>query len=246
MGSIGQYGQGAISELVKAQGWKENLVYSFCPQQPCVDGSGPFAGVTWGPAGNLYGTTPYGGKSAYCGNPGCVVFELKPRKDGSWKETVLHSFPATKSDGSVLYDGVILDKAGNLYGATYQGGSTNCGVIFKLTRKADGKWGESVLYDFPKPAEGCGSSTLTFDKKGNLWGTAAGGTGQCNGGCGVVLKMTPSAEGKWKYSVVHYFAGDDGAYPDAAVVFDKHGNLYGTTELGGPGNSVGVVFEITP
>ena len=160
---------------------------------------------------------------------------------------MLHSFPAFNSDGSVLYDGVVVDKAGNLYGATAQGGSsTNCGVIFKLSPKADGKWDETILYDFPKPTEGCGSSTLTFDKKGNLWGTAGGGTGECNGGCGVVFKMTPAAKGKWKYSVVHDFTGTDGAYPAAAVVFDQHGNLYGTTELGGPGHSVGVVFEITP
>jgi uncharacterized repeat protein (TIGR03803 family) len=245
----GKYDLGGIGELVKGEDWKENWLYSFCPQKPCVDGWGPSAGVTWGPTGSLYGTTVYGGDSPYCGNVGCgVVYELTPEKTGSWKETVLHSFPATKNDGSKLYDGIILDKSGNLYGATSQGGSsTNCGVIFKLSPKADGKWDETILYDFPKPAEGCSANTLAFDKKGNLWGTAQGGTGtQCAGGCGVVFKMTPAAKGKWKYSVVHNFAGTDGAIPAAAVIFDKHGNLYGTTELGGPGHSVGVVFEITP
>jgi uncharacterized repeat protein (TIGR03803 family) len=246
MASVGQYGKSAISELVRSESWKEKWLYSFCPKEPCVDGWGPFAGVTWGPAGKLYGTTLYGGNSPYCGNVGCgVVYELKPEKNGSWKETVLHSFPAFKGDGSVLYDGVILDESGNVYGATYQGGSINCGVIFKLTRKANGTWDETILHDFANMAEGCSANPLTFDEKGNLWGTAQGGIGCKDGGCGVVFKMTPDANGKWSYSVVHNFNDIDGAVPAAAVIFDKQGNPYGTTELGGGGNSFGVVFEIT-
>jgi hypothetical protein len=235
---------------VRGQGWKENWLYSFCSDQDqkglCLDGWSPFAGVTWGPGGTLYGTTLYGGNSPYCGNTGCgVVYELKPEKTGSWKETVLHSFPATKGDGSVLYDGVVLDKLGNLYGATAKGGNTSCGVIFKLSRKADGKWEETILYDFPDPSKACGANTMTFDKHGNLWGTAQGGTGCKNGGCGVVFKMTPGAKGTWKYSVIHNFDDSDGAIPAAAVIFGKHGNLYGTTELGGT-YGYGVVFETTP
>jgi uncharacterized repeat protein (TIGR03803 family) len=250
MAAVGKYGEGAISELVRGQGWKENWLYSFCSDQDqkglCLDGWDPFAGVTWGPGGTLYGTTLYGGSSPYCGNVGCgVVYELKPEKTGSWKQTVLHSFPATKNDGSKLYDGVVLDKSGNIYGATYQGGNTSCGVIFKLSRKADGKWEETILYDFPDLSKGCGANTMTFDKHGNLWGTAQGGTGCKNGGCGVVFKMTPGAKGTWKYSVIHNFDDSDGAIPDAAVIFDKHGNLYGTTEFGGT-YGWGVVFEVTP
>ena len=246
MASVGQYSKSAVSELVRSESWKEKWLYSFCPKQPCVDGWDPFAGVTWGPSGSLYGTTLYGGNSPYCGNVGCgVVFELTPDKTGSWKETVLHSFPAFKGDGSVLYDGVILDTSGNVYGATYQGGSIDCGVIFKLTPKANGTWEETILHDFTKLSEGCSANTLTFDAKGNLWGTAQGGTGCKDGGCGVVFEMTPGAEGKWHYSVVHNFDDSDGAVPAAAVIFDKQGNLYGTTELGGSGG-FGVVFEITP
>jgi uncharacterized repeat protein (TIGR03803 family) len=119
-------------------------------------------------------------------------------------------------------------------------------VIFKLTRKADGTWDETILHDFANQKEGCSANPLTFDSKRNLWGTAQGGTGCQDGGCGVVFKMTPGANGKWSYSVVHNFNDIDGAVPAAAVIFDKHGNLYGTTELGGGGNSFGVVFEITP
>jgi uncharacterized repeat protein (TIGR03803 family) len=238
----GKYDSGVIGELAKREDWKDRWLYSFCPQYPCVDGAEPFAGVTRAADGSLYGTTLSGGSEGYG-----VVFELAPQPGGTWQETVLHSFPASKNDGAKLYDGVVLDKSGNLYGATSQGGSsTNCGVIFKLSPKADGKWDETILYDFPNMAEGCSANTLTFDKNGNLWGTAQGGTGCKDGGCGVVFKMMPDARGKWKYNVVHNFNDSDGAVPAAAVIFDKHGNLYGTTELGGPGHSVGVVFEITP
>ena len=141
--------------------------------------------------------------------------------------------------------GIVLDKSGDLYGATMQGGSVDCGVVFKLTHGAKG-WKESILHDFTQPKSGCGPSQLTFDTGGNLYGTAGGGTGQCEAGCGVVFKLTPGAGGKWNYSVLHNFTGDDGAYPDAGFILDQKGNLYGTTELGGGGTSVGVMFEITP
>lgn len=241
---VGEYGQGAISELVKDQNWTEDWLYSFCSKSnskhDCLGGWDAFAGVTWGPGGSLYGTTKYGGNSPYndpnCGKVGCgVVYELTPQSDGRWKETVLHSFPAYKDDGAVLSDSVILDKEGNLYGATSQGGSTNCGVIFELSPQGNSKWKETILHE-------CGSNTLTFDAKGNLWGTAGGG----KYGCGVVFELSPQNSGKWKYNVVHQFNGTDGALPASAVIFDKQGNLYGTTVLGGPGHSVGVVFEITP
>jgi uncharacterized repeat protein (TIGR03803 family) len=251
MDGKGKYDRGAISELVRSDGWKGRWVYSFCARKNqkgiCLDGYGPFAGLTWGQGNTLYGTTLYGGDSPYCQNPDCgTVYELIPEKDGSWKETVLHSFPATENDGSVLYAGVALDKSGNVYGATSQGGSTNCGVIFKLSRKANGSWAETILHDYTNQADGCNANTMTFDKHGNLWGTAQGGTGCKDGGCGVVFEMTPGAKGKWSYTMVHSFDGIDGDVPAAAVIFDKHGNLYGTTELGGCGSCLGVVFEVTP
>jgi len=140
MASNGQYGGGAISELVKDDGWTEKWLYSFCAKNSrkhdCLDGSDPYAGVTWGPGGDLYGTTAQYGVHGYG-----VVFRLAPQQDGTWEETVLHSFPAFPTDGQKPYEGVVLDKAGNVYGATYQGGSsTGCGVIFKLAPQADGKW----------------------------------------------------------------------------------------------------------
>jgi uncharacterized repeat protein (TIGR03803 family) len=238
----GQYGQGAISELVKDDGWTEKWLYSFCAKNSrkhdCLDGSDPYAGVTWGPDGSLYGTTVQYGVHGYG-----VVFQLTPHQDGTWQEIVLHSFPAFEGDGKKPYEGVVLDKAGNVYGATYQGGSsTGCGVIFKLAPQANGKWKETILYDFPKLSQGCIANTMAFDAKGNLWGTAQSGGASNNG---VVFELTPQPSGKWKYQVVHQFNLKDGSLPGSAVTFDNQGNLYGTTILGGP-NYGGVAFEITP
>jgi uncharacterized repeat protein (TIGR03803 family) len=239
---IGEYGQGAISKLVKDQNWTEDLLYSFCAKgtrkHDCLDGSDPYAGVTWGPKGSLYGTTVQ-----YVVHGYGVVFQLSPQQHGTWQETVLHSFPAFEGDGQNPYEGVVLDKAGNVYGATSKGGSsTGCGVIFKLAPQANGKWKETILYDFPKAAQGCGANDLTLDAKGNLWGTAQGGTS----GNGVVFELTPQQSGKWKYHVVHRFNWKDGSLPGSAVTFDKQGNLYGTTIVGGAPYYGGVAFEITP
>jgi hypothetical protein len=254
--SPGKHGDGAVTELVRGvDGWRENILHSFCSRLYCTDGSVPVAGVRFDRAGNLYGTTEYGGHSSYChgGAIGCgVVFELMSAADSSWKERVLHIFPANENDGSLPHGGLVLDKSGKLYGTTEQGGGqgcgagTGCGTVYRLTPTAKG-WKETVLYNFANAKNGAGpSSSLTFDALGNLWGTAGGGTGRCEGGCGVVFKMTPGFNGNWTYSVAHRFTGNDGAYPNASVVFDSQGNLYGTTELGGGRNSVGVVFEITP
>ena len=131
----GMYGQGAISELVKDDDWTENWLYSFCAKKNrnnwCLDGTDARAGVVWGPDGSLYGTTVEFGVHGYG-----VVYQLTQQQDGTWKEAVLHSFPAFKGDGMKLYEGVVLDQAGNIYGATYQGGSsTGCGVLFSWPRR---------------------------------------------------------------------------------------------------------------
>jgi len=228
-----------ISELVKDDGWAEDPLYSFCSKGGrCVDGDWPFAGVTWGPDGSLYGTTVQGGSGGYG-----VVFRLAPQQDGTWKESVLHSFPSFPNDGQKPYEGVVLDGAANVYGATAQGGGGghDCGVIFKLAPQASGKWKETILYDFPKLSQGCTANTPALDAKGNLWGTAQGGTS----GNGVLFELTPQPSGKWKYQVVHQFNWNDGSFPGAAVIFDGQGNLYGTTILGGKYGG-GVAFELTP
>jgi len=156
--------------------------------------------------------------------------------------SILDGFKGTPHAG-FPYGGLISDAAGDLYGTTYYGGANGLGSVFKLTQGSSGKWSESVLYSFKTGTDGNSpTSTLVFDGQGNLYGTTSAG-GDANGD-GTVFKLTPIS-GKWKESVVYRFKNSpDGANPYYGLVFDKAGNLYGTTAIGGVG--AGVVFEITP
>jgi len=250
----GKYYEGAVTELVRgSKSWKENLLYSFCSpllaEGSCPDGAVPFAEVVFDAAGNLYGTTEFGGIGKLGGLGGGTAFQLKHKPDGTWQHILLHSFPSFPGDGQIVYAGLVIDKAGNLYGATQGGGgaSSTGGTIFKLSRNANGQWKETILYRFPKAYDGNSpGASLVFDKAGNLYGTTAlGGINACSNGCGVVFKLTPLSNGKWKYTVVHRLKFKDGANPAAALILDEKGNLYGPTTLGGKGG-YGVVFEITP
>ena len=231
-----------------------------------ADGSDPFAGLIFDAAGiNLYGTTFAGGQATSCqGIPsGCgVVFKLAPNPDGTWTESVLHSF--TYADGAFPEAGLIFDAAGNLYGTAEAGGTASCAIpfnngcgnVFKLAPNPDGTWTESILHSFTGGKDGGNSNAgLIFDAAGNLYGTTIFG-GSYKGpacrvaGCGVVFKLT-QANGKWTESVLHSFTGSDGENPEAGLVFDAVGNLYGTTIAGGasackPLNGCGVVFKLAP
>jgi uncharacterized repeat protein (TIGR03803 family) len=243
----GKYGKGAVTELSPgSKGWTETYLYSFCPKFGCLDGDEPTSPLTWDASGNLYGATEGGGK----GNLG-VVFQLEHTASG-WKEHVLHNFPAFSTDGYDPDGTLTLDQNGNVYGTTSQGGSypcdgSGCGMVFELTRGTDGRWKESILYNFPNAVKNGGEpmAGVTFDQSGNLYGTTSGG-GDPSCRCGVVFKLTPSSNGKWKYTVLHRFTGTDGWGPQASLIFDKdYKHLYGTTTEGGA-NGAGVVFEITP
>jgi len=246
----GEYGEGAISELSPgSHGWTETFLYSFCPKFPCANGVIAAAGLVWDRAGNLYGTTQFGGNfPPQCpGSAGCgVAYQLESLGGGKWKYRVLHRFAAFPNDGQLPYAGVTLDSKGNVYGTTLYSG-TSSGTVFELSPQQDGSWKETILYDFPNSEKNGGAPAggVTFDNLGNLYGTAsAGGDPNCN--CGVVFKMTPQANAKWKYSVLHRFKGTDGVGPGYNLIFDKnYKHLYGTTVEGGSGG-YGVVYEITP
>jgi uncharacterized repeat protein (TIGR03803 family) len=238
----GKYGKGDVFELMPGVGgWTEKVLYSFCPHLPnCNDGVLPGYGLTWDAAGNLYGVTTAGGV-----NKAGVAFKLE-RIAGGWKEHVLHSFPASPSDGYNFFAGLALDRSGNVYGTTLQGGRIGAGTVFELSPQQDGHWKETILYDFPNASHDGGgpAAGLVIDQSGNLYGTTTGGgDSQCS--CGVVFKMTPGSNGKWSYTVLHRFTGTDGYSPQASLTLDSKGNIYGTTTEGGPGG-YGVVFEITP
>jgi uncharacterized repeat protein (TIGR03803 family) len=223
-------------------GWTENTLYTFCPP-PCSSGSVPWAAPILDKHRNLYGTTEQGGYSN-CG----VVYELKHISGGDWKEHVLYRFRCG-SDGADPSGSLIFDSSGNLYGTAASGciGQGGCSAVFKLTPKPGGGWTESVLHKFVVEKDGIiPTGNIVFDKAGNLYGiTIAGGTGNCSGGCGVIYKLTPSAHGKWKYSVLHRFQGPDGVNPAGGLIIDSKGHLYGGTPQGGLYGG-GVVFQMTP
>jgi uncharacterized repeat protein (TIGR03803 family) len=202
------------------------------------DGAEPLSGLIFDQSGNLYGTTATGRRDA-----NSMVFQLTPNLDGSWTEKVLYQFTGS-SDGGEPHAGVILDKAGNLYGTTINGGNVGCGVVFKLTPNADGSWTESVLYSFMGGNDGCAPyAGLIFDQAGNLYGTTlSGGSLQL----GTVFELSRSSGG-WKESTLYSFkGGNDGNYPYASLIFDQGGNLYGTTIYGGSYYQHGIAFQLTP
>jgi len=213
--------------------WTERVLHEF---NSVGDGAFPLGALIFDGSGNLYGTTWQGGVESFG-----IVFRLTPNSDGSWTETVLHSF--TGADGAYPVASLIFDAAGNLYGTTESGGNNSLGTVFKLAPQSDGTWVESVLYSFTGGADGAlPAAEMIFDKDGNLYGTTAAGASSNRG---VVFKLTPQADGSWKYSVLHTFKNDTAWGSQAGLVFDMAGNLYGTTENGGYPNS-GAVFELTP
>jgi len=157
----------------------------------------------------------------------------------------LHKFGTTKNDGLASAASLVFDQSGNLYGTTVTGGDLNCGcgVVFRLTQQTDGSWKESLLHIFKDLSPGGGpTANVIFDKVGNLYGTTASG-GPSH--YGTVFKLSPNADGTWNESVIYAFNGQhDGGAPQAGLIFDQAGNLYGTTFLSG--NSNGTVFQLTP
>jgi uncharacterized repeat protein (TIGR03803 family) len=215
-------------------------VYSFNSN----DGAYSDSNVIFDAAGNLYGTTAYGGGGGSC-SAGCgTVFELS-RKSGGIKETVLHRFDDNGKDGYYPYAGLVFDSSGNLYGTTAAGGDSTacvggCGTVFELTPQAGGAWTETVLHSFDSTDGYYPEANLILDASGNLYGsTPAGGAY----GYGTVFELTATPDGKWTEQVLYNFDGGYGSYGN--LVSDASGNLYGTTG-GGGAYGHGTVFELTP
>jgi uncharacterized repeat protein (TIGR03803 family) len=238
----GSYGNGTVFELTPAAGggWTEKILHSF--NSNGKDGYEPPAGLIVDRNGNLYGTTLRGGQYNYG-----TAFELIPQTGGNWTEKILHDFSNAGGDGSFPTASLIFDAKGNLYSATQTGGAHGYGTAFELIPAMDGTWSEKTLHSFEGlyAMDGAYPSALTFDASGNLYGTAAGG-GPYD--AGTVFKLTSQPDGSWVEKTLYAFGtyrDRDGIAPDAGVISDRFGNLYGTTASGGEyGN--GTVFEITP
>jgi len=225
----GANGTGEVYELTTTG--SPTTLYNF--PTAGVDGYNPWAGLLRDAAGNLYGTTYYGGTI------GGVVFKLNP----AGRETILFDFgtPSTTTTGGDPLAGVVMDSSGNLYGTTAYGGTTNAGVAYKLSPAGQ----ETVLYTFTGYADsGKPQGGVILDASGNVYGTTAtGGTSLL----GAVFKVSPAGQ----VTVLYSFRGPDGANPTGNLLLDSAGNLYGTTYSGGPtgngsGQSFGTVYKLDP
>src|SRR5208283_238334 len=231
----GVYGHGTVFELSPSSGgWTEKVLYSFCPQTSCADGDSPNGGLIFDAAGNLYGTTNLGG--AYPGGTGSlgdgVAFELTPQSNGTWTETVLHSF-GNGTDGSFPIAALVFDNAGNLYGTTTNGGTggptcyTGCGTAFELSPGATSEWTEAVLYNFCSEAN-CADGNfpegnLIVNAAGNLYGTTYySGATQSSQGYGTVFELSAGKDGQWTRSTLCAFQQSNYQYgsPSAGLVQD--------------------------
>jgi uncharacterized repeat protein (TIGR03803 family) len=197
---------------------QETVLYSFMGED---DGANPYGGVIRDSAGNLYGTARNLGVAS-CG----VVYML----DTAGQQTVLHGFTGG-SDGCSPNSGVIRGSADNLYGTTFEGGTANSGVVYTLDTAGQ----ETVLHSF---TGGAADGSYPFagvirSSTGNLYGTTPAG-GATNSG--VVYKLDTAGQETVLYS---FTGGADWDYPDAGVIADSSGNLYGTTDNGGSGGSGG-------
>ena len=207
--------------------WTETILHSF---EQNNDGSYPAAGdLVFDSAGNIYGTTGDGGNFF-----GGTVYQLV-HANGSWTETVLHSFQGGTSDGWGPQAGVIFDGQGNLYGTTEGGGSLQAGTVYELSHSGSG-WTESVIHSFDNDTEGSiPYGGLILDAAGDLYGTTSTGGPGFGGG---VYELTPS-NGGWignlLYSFSNIYVGSR-----ASLTFGPQGVLYGTL------NSANVdVFQLT-
>jgi len=246
LGGSGTYG--VVYELsppIQAGGpWTEAVLYTFTGG---LDGGTPVAGVISDTKGVLYGTAASGGQ--YNGG---VVFRLSPPKPGGiWTEKVLHSFKGG-TDGSLPLAGLIFDNLGALYGTTWAGGQRSggscCGMVFQLKPplSGTGPWTENVLHRFTGASDSAAPSAgLIFDSNGALYGTTAGYGPNDHGN---IFQLSPpsSGTGPWTETILHTFTGgSDGAQPEASLIFDSTGALYGTTHFGGS-MGVGTAFKLSP
>lgn len=237
----GFFGCGTVFKLTNTG--SETVLYRFCSEPNCADGQNPIAGLVMDAAGNLFGTTFYGGTLG-----GGTVFKLDP---ATGAETVLYNF-AGGSDGEGPVGGLMMKKTGDLYGTTANGGGSadcegngyvGCGTVFELTETGQ----EKVLYRFcsqPNCTDGASPDAgLIKGTKGNFYSTTYGGGAF---GLGTVF-IVNSKTGKETalYSFCSQMNCTDGANPHGSLVRDKFGNLFGTTMQGGAFGD-GSVFKVIP
>jgi len=234
--SGGKYGNGVVFELARPKApskvWTETVLYNFGANHE--DGAEPIAGVTFDKEGNLYGTTSVDGQYSY-GN----VYQLVPGTSG-WTENILHQFELL-SDGGTPYAGIVIDTAGNLFGATTeggQGGTNGGGTVFEISPNGS-SWTFNTIASLAGWNISGSFRNLLLVSANTIYGTT-----HCDGTstAGTIFKLT-LVNGKWNYALLYQFTGSTGQYLFCNPILDHAGNLYGTAQIGGSLND-GVVFKL--
>jgi uncharacterized repeat protein (TIGR03803 family) len=226
---------GTVFELMQRTPgqWIEKVIHTFKGK----DGNAPAGGLVFDHKGNLYGVTQGGGNQGFG-----VVFKLTPSAH-AWTEEILYSFTGGRDGGFPYAERLVFDPSGHLYGTTEGGGAFQFGTVFRLSERGTGFWKEQVLYSFDGKVAANPWSGLVLDEQGNLYGTCANGNGETT--VGAVFELIREPGKSWTETNLHLFTRQDGEFPEAALIRDAAGSLYGTTLLGGAYNT-GVVFKVNP
>ena len=241
---------GVVYRLTPAGGgaWQEASLYDFCAEDGCADGEGPEGGVVVDGSGNLIGTTSRGGTGHQFHSDGGAgtVFKLT-RSGDTWTHGVLHHFCSDRRrhlcrDGETAHAGVVIDGAGNIFGTTHEGGKLQRGGAYRLTPDGSGGYAFSTI----EPFDAGSFTAMTMDAWGNLYGTTENGGAK---GMGAVYRLSFDGTA-WTTTELYGFCArnrcQDGSNPAfSTVLLDAHGDLFGTTFVGGRHDG-GTVFELVP
>jgi uncharacterized repeat protein (TIGR03803 family) len=232
-------GCGTVFKLTPVgDSWSESIIYNFLGGE---DGFGPGSGLVFDKAGNLFGTTPDGGKYS-----AGTIFKLTPTDSGIWKEHIIHHFTGGKDGSTGSLGRLQFDADGNFYGIAELGGAYGFGTVYKMSPRPLGGWKLTTLHAFTgMPDAAFPYGGVIFDSAGNLYGTTYFGGAL---GLGAVYQLSESPFGTWEESVLYSFQGDtDGSLPTSTLVFSPSGTLYGTTSASGrPSCDCGTVFKLAP
>ncbi|HEX8817941.1 MAG TPA: choice-of-anchor tandem repeat GloVer-containing protein [Terriglobales bacterium] len=228
-------GCGTVYKLSKSGSqYTEKVLYNFTGGN---DGFGPGGGVVFDKSGNLYGTTPDGGKDSEG-----VVYELKPAGGGRWVQKTIHTFTGGKDGAVGSLGSLLLDGSGNLFGVAELGGAHGAGTLFEISPLESGKWHFNILHAFRgEPGSGFPYGGLVFDKFKNLYGTTYYGGKY---GVGSVFQFSP-INGYHESFLYSFKAAYDNS-PTSTLLLDSSGNLWGTASSGGDTKcQCGAIFEMS-
>lgn len=223
-------GSGGVFKLSRVQsgGWSGTEIYTFHSGN---DGQSPIGRLAIDSSGNAYGVFDVQGALA--------VFELSPQPDGTWTKAVIYTFPGQQFAAG----GLTTDSSGNLYGATQA-------LAFELSPQVGGTWLYSTIYDFSAHGIGYPMGDLVMDGTGSLYGASVSGGAYH---AGSIMQLTPAGPGQeWSATILHNFSHATGIWPNGNLALDRRGNIYGTTQRGGPSGrgcgeiaGCGVVFQLS-